>query len=68
MFRHHSTIHRVHRLTDAIAATLERKQFHTGLLLDIAQTFDRVWPDGLLYESKLMQASPIILNSQIIFR
>lgn len=48
----HSTIHQVHRLIDSIASALERKQFCTGIFLDVAQGFDKVWHDGLLFKLK----------------
>lgn len=46
----HSIIHQVHRLTDTIASALERKQFCAGLFRDVAQAFDKVWHDGLLFK------------------
>jgi len=57
----HSTIHQVHRLTDTIANALERKQYCTGLFLDIAQAFDRVWHDGLLYKLKKFMPAQLFL-------
>jgi hypothetical protein len=48
----HSTIHQVHRLNDTIASDLEKKQFCAGLFLDVAQAFDKVWYDGLIFKLK----------------
>jgi hypothetical protein len=48
----HSTIHQIHRLTDCISNSLEKKEYCTAALLDIAQAFDRIWHPGLLYELK----------------
>lgn len=49
----HSTVHQIHRLTDKISSSFEMKQFCPGVFLDVAQAFDRVWHDGLLYKLKL---------------
>lgn len=46
----HSTIQQVHRLTDEMSTTLKSQQYCTGLFLDIAQAFDRVWHEDLLYK------------------
>ncbi|KAL4090171.1 hypothetical protein QTP88_025070 [Uroleucon formosanum] len=48
----HSTIHQINRSTDSIASALEKKQYCTAAFLDVAQAFDRVWHDGLLYKLK----------------
>lgn len=57
----HSTIHQVHRLTDTIASALERKQFCAGLFLDVAQAFDKVWHDGLLFKLKEFMPAQLYL-------
>lgn len=48
----HSTIHQINRITDSIASALEKKQYCTAAFLDVAQAFDRVWHDGLLFKIK----------------
>ncbi|KAL4084508.1 hypothetical protein QTP88_027923 [Uroleucon formosanum] len=48
----HSTTHQVHRVVDAISYSLEKKLYCNCVFLDIAQAFDRVWHDGLLYKLK----------------
>ncbi|XP_015374037.1 PREDICTED: peroxidase-like [Diuraphis noxia] len=57
----HSTIHQVHRLTDEISTALENKEYCSELFLDIAQAFDKVWHDGLLYKLKLFMPAPYYL-------
>lgn len=47
----HSTI-QMHRLTDKIASSFENKKYYPGVFLDVAQAFDRVCHDGLLYKLK----------------
>lgn len=48
--KHKSTIEQVHRLVDNINNTLEQKKYCSAAFLDIAQAFDRVWHDGLLFK------------------
>lgn len=57
----HSTIHQVHRLTDEISTALENQHYCSGLFLDIAQAFDKVWHEGLLYKLKLYMPAPYYL-------
>ncbi|KAL4156145.1 hypothetical protein QTP88_000180 [Uroleucon formosanum] len=57
----HSTIQQIHRLTDQIATSFERKEFCPGIFLDFAQAFDRVWYIGLLYKLKLFLPAPYYL-------
>jgi len=52
------TIHQVHRLTDEISTALKNKEYCSGLILDIAQAFDKVWHNGLLYKLKLFMPAP----------
>jgi hypothetical protein len=63
----HSTIDQVHRITDVIENTLENKKICSGIFLDVAQAFDKVWHRGLLY--KLQRDLPkqffMILKSYI---
>lgn len=52
-FRHsHSTIQQSHRLVDTISLALERREYCSGVFLDVTQAFDRVWHDGLLFKLK----------------
>jgi hypothetical protein len=46
----HSTMDRVHRITDIIKNSLENKGVCSAVFLDIAQAFDRVWHRGLLHK------------------
>jgi len=57
----HSTIHQVHRLTNSIASALERRQYYAGLFLDVAQAFDKVWHDGLLFKLKKFMPAQLFL-------
>ncbi|KAL4111825.1 hypothetical protein QTP88_015710 [Uroleucon formosanum] len=57
----HSTIQQIHRLTDQIATSFEKKEFCPGVFLDFAQAFDRVWHIGLLYKLKLFLPAPYYL-------
>ena len=50
----HSTIDQVHRITDVIEKTLEEKQICSALFLDVAQAFDKVWREGLIYKLNKM--------------
>jgi len=56
----HSSLHQVHRIIDIISQSFENKQYTTGVFLDIAQAFDRVWHDGLLYKIRFLPA-PLFL-------
>jgi hypothetical protein len=48
----HSAIDQVHRITDVIDKSFEQKQVLSASFWDIAQAFDRVLHDGLLYKLK----------------
>lgn len=48
----HSTIDQVHRITNTIEKTLEEKKVCSSIFLDVAQAFDKVWHEGLLYKLK----------------
>jgi hypothetical protein len=50
----HSTIHQLHRLVDFIAEGLEKKKYTTGVFIDIASAFDKVWHEGLLVKMKAL--------------
>jgi len=60
---HHSTIHPLHRLTDAISSSLEQKKYCSGIFLDVAQAFDKVWTP---LQTKNKLSSPILSNTQIL--
>ena len=58
----HSTTQQLLRLTEHISDGYEKKQ-HTGAaFLDVAQAFDRVWHDGLLYKLKMLNTPNAIYN------
>ena len=66
----HSTIHQIHRLTDKIATSFEIKKYCPGVFLDVAQAFDRVWHDGLLYKLKHFLPAPyyLLIRSYLLNR
>ena len=43
----------VHRIVNKIDQTLHGKEYCSAAFLDIAQAFDKVWHEGLLYKIKL---------------
>uniref|UniRef100_A0A2S2N8Q9 Putative RNA-directed DNA polymerase n=1 Tax=Schizaphis graminum TaxID=13262 RepID=A0A2S2N8Q9_SCHGA len=57
----HSTVHQIHRLTDQISSTFEKKQYCPGVFLDVAQAFDRVWHKSLLFKLKMFLPAPYFL-------
>jgi hypothetical protein len=50
--RRHSTIEQVHRITQVIKEDLENKRYCSAAFLDVAQAFDKVWHQGLLFKIK----------------
>jgi len=66
----YSTIHQIHRITDKIQTSFENKEYCPGVFLNVAQAFDRVWHDGLLYKLKLFLPAPyyLIIQSYIYDR
>jgi len=56
-----TTIHQIHRLTDSIANSLEKKEYCTAVLLNVAQAFDKVRHPGLLYKLKKTLTPPYYL-------
>lgn len=48
----HSTVEQVHRLVQEINHNFETKKYCSAVFLDVAQAFDRVWHEGLLYKLK----------------
>jgi hypothetical protein len=57
----HNTVHKVHRVIDAISTSLERKQYCSCVFLDISQAFDRVRHDNLLFKLRNFLPSPLFL-------
>lgn len=57
----HSTIHQLHRVVDTISVSLEKKHYCAAVFLDVAQAFDRVWFDGLLFKLKKFLPAPYFL-------
>ncbi|CAB0001723.1 unnamed protein product [Nesidiocoris tenuis] len=50
----HSTIDQVHRIVNIIEEALEKKNVCSGIFLDVAQAFDKVWHEGLNHKLKKM--------------
>lgn len=48
--REHGTIEQVNRITDRIRRTFEDRDYCSAIFLDVAQAFDKVWHEGLLYK------------------
>lgn len=46
----HSTIDQVHRVVNIIQESLESRKYCPAVFLDIAQAFDKVWHEGLIYK------------------
>lgn len=46
----HSTIDQVHRIINTIEETLEEKLVCSAICLDVAQAFDKVWHQGLIFK------------------
>ena len=46
----HSTIEQVNRVVSVIRNTFENYSYCTTVFLDVAQAFDKVWHEGLLYK------------------
>lgn len=46
----HSTLQQVNRLTNEIRRTFENREYCCAIFLDVAQAFDKVWHEGLVYK------------------
>lgn len=46
----HSTIEQVHRVTNTIEEAFNNNNICSGLFIDVAQAFDKVWHQGLIYK------------------
>jgi len=57
--REHGTEQQLARVTQFILQAYEERKFCSAVFVDIAEAFDRVWHDGLLY--KLIQILPLQL-------
>jgi len=54
-------VHQIHRLTDQISSSFKKKQYCSGVFLDVALVFDRVWHEGLLFKFKIFLLVPYYL-------
>lgn len=50
--RKHSTIDQIHRIVDKILKNFENRKYCSTVFLDVAQAFDKVWHEGLLFKIK----------------
>ena len=50
--KHHGTIEQVHRLVEEIHSAFDKQKYCTGVFLDIAAAFEKVWHSGLLFKLK----------------
>jgi len=57
----HSNIHQLHRTVDLISISMESKLYCAAVLLDVAQAFDKVWHEGLLFKLKKFLPAPYYL-------
>ena len=44
----HATVEQIHRVTNIIEESLEKKKYCVAVFLDVAQAFDKVWHKNLL--------------------
>ena len=51
-FRKKHGTEQVHLVVDIINTAFDEKKYCISVFLDIAQAFDKVWHDGLLYKAK----------------
>ena len=50
----HGTIEQVNRITLEIRKCFEQKKYCSAIFLDVAQAFDKVWHEGLIYKIKCL--------------
>jgi hypothetical protein len=50
----HSAIDQVHRINNIIENALEEKHLCSSVFLDVAQTFDKLWQEGLNYKLRTL--------------
>lgn len=48
----HGTVEQVHRILEVIRNTYEKREYCSAIFLDVAQAFDKVWHQGLLFKIK----------------
>lgn len=48
--KNHGTIEQVNRITNEIRTAFEHREYCSAIFLDVAQAFDRVWLEGLMYK------------------
>lgn len=68
--QNHGTTEQVHRLAASILTSLDNKEYCSALFLDVAQAFDKVWHEGLIYKIKtsLPACTHDLLNSYLTER
>jgi len=54
----YSRVHQMHRIINKIQISFKNKKYCPGVFLDVAQAFDRVWHESLLYKLKLFLPAP----------
>lgn len=66
----HSTVEQLHRISTFVDNSIEKGEFCNIAFLDVAQAFDRVWHQRLIYKlSKILPANHVeILSSYIANR
>ena len=66
----HNTVEQVHRIIATVKKTFEEKKYCSALFLDVAQAFDKVWLDGLIYKIELLLPADMhkILKSFLLNR
>lgn len=66
----HSTIEQVHRIVTLIRETFEAKLYCSALFIDIAQAFDKVWHNGLIWKiiNTLPQNTHKLLENYLLNR
>ena len=66
----HSTVEQVHRVTNVIEKAFQDKHICSGVFIDVAQAFDKVWHDGLNFKLQrdLPKSHSEILKSYITER
>ena len=50
--KQYGSVAQVHRVVGIVNTAFDEKKCCTSVFLDIAQAFDKVWHDGLLYKAK----------------
>lgn len=58
-------MYQIHKLTDQISPWYERKKYCPDIILDVVQTFDRVWREALLLKLFLPTTYYLIIRSYL---